>query len=580
MLQAFCETNGIESVYVYDDGGRTIGTNTPNWFFTISHDEEDQSYPFLEVLDGRKDSLIQDPMEDDLGESTQYIGVAFRYYTREDENGNTVYVSCYDEDPSDTVTHRSMIQIGLDANKAAELQNAADFSNMLSSGDSFIRMFSYDEDKRCMYSLAQDEVGKTAEELDVPEEALDKVIYCRMHGFGRYDEVKFYQESRGYFFETLMVNDSIFHNRAVIALITSLLYFLLVVILCLSVTVTGKEEEELFAHEYFTMKRFSCFKGEPEEKLILMIRIVAGILALCLIIAAFKAEQSFERYSILRIILDDDWNRGLNIFALSKSFLVIVFTWFAVFLLRFPLRLLPSLFGSRGKTIGRLLISIAEYGGAIAAVFYSMYLFGADTSKLLAGIGLMTLIIGFGAQSLIKDIISGMFIVFEGEFQVGDIVVINGHRGIVHDIGMRTTKVLGIDDEEGNLKIFNNSEITEVLNMTYKPSWVACRINIEYGQDIAYVEEVLRRELPKIREKCPLMMTEPEYRGVDRLGDSGVQLVIFCTCNELHLSKVRRFLNRWLIQIFYDYDINVPSFSITISQPDTSSRKTIDDLPL
>ncbi len=432
-----------------------------------------------------------------------------------------------------------------------------------------------------MYSLVQDDIGRTAEELDVPGEAVESNVYIMMQGFGSCDEVKFYQESSGYFFETITDNTSIFHGRLIIALITSLLSLLLILTLCITVTVTSREEEELFAGEYFSAHRSRFFrsKGEPEEKLILMIRIVAGILALCLIIAAIAAERSYERHSMLRIILDNNWNRGLNIFAFSKAAFVIVCVATAVSLLRFPLRLLPALFGSRGKTIGRLLISVAEYGGAIAAVFYSMYLFGADTSKLLAGVGVMTLIVGFGAQSLIKDIISGMFIVFEGEFRVGDIVVINGFRGIVTDIGMRTTKVLGIDEQEGNLKIFNNSEITEVLNLTREPSWLACRISIEYGQDIGYVEEVLKRELPKIPAKCPKMMAEPEYRGVDRFGDSGIELIFFCTCYERNISSVRRAMNRCLIQIFYDNGINVPSINVTISQLDTSGRKTVKDLP-
>ena len=73
-------------------------------------------------------------------------------------------------------------------------------------------------------------------------------------------------------------------------------------------------------------------------------------------------------------------------------------------------------------------------------------------------------IVGLGAQSLIKDIIAGIFIVFEGEFRVGDIVTIKEFRGTVLDIGLRTTKIMGMD---GNIKIYNNSEISGITNVLH-----------------------------------------------------------------------------------------------------------------
>ena len=76
-LQKLCEINGIDSIYVYDDNGHTIATNTENWYFTISQNPADQSYPFLQVLEGKKDELIQAYQLSDTGSNAQYIGVAF-----------------------------------------------------------------------------------------------------------------------------------------------------------------------------------------------------------------------------------------------------------------------------------------------------------------------------------------------------------------------------------------------------------------------------------------------------------------------------------------------------------------------
>ena len=95
-LQELCDANDLESVYIFDEDGHTIATNTPNWFFTVSHDPAAQSYDFLQVLDGKCDTYIQDAMTNDLGEAAQYIGVAFTYFTSVDDDGDTVYKSRYD----------------------------------------------------------------------------------------------------------------------------------------------------------------------------------------------------------------------------------------------------------------------------------------------------------------------------------------------------------------------------------------------------------------------------------------------------------------------------------------------------
>ena len=173
-----------------------------------------------------------------------------------------------------------------------------------------------------------------------------------------------------------------------------------------------------------------------------------------------------------------------------------------------------ALLGTRSETVAHLLLSFIRYGGTLAALFYCLYLLGVDAQGLLASASILSLIIGLGAQSLIKDIIAGIFIVFEGEFRVGDIITIDNYRGTVMDIGLRTTKILGVD---GNVKIFNNSEISGVLNMTKETSVAACNISIEYGQDLDYVEAVLKRDLPELKEKNPAILEEPAYLGVSEL---------------------------------------------------------------
>ena len=204
-----------------------------------------------------------------------------------------------------------------------------------------------------------------------------------------------------------------------------------------------------------------------------MVTAVIALLLFYVIITIAGADKIFGESSIIRFILSGAWDRGNNIFAWSSCALVFITIIIGVELFRIPVRITTSLLGARGETIGHLLLSVVKYGGAIGGLFYCLYLLGIDSSKLLASAGILSLIIGLGAQSLIKDIIAGIFIVFEGDFRVGDIVTIANYRGTVMDIGLRTTKILGAD---GNIKIYNNSEISGILNMTQEASYAFCNI--------------------------------------------------------------------------------------------------------
>ena len=92
------------------------------------------------------------------------------------------------------------------------------------------------------------------------------------------------------------------------------------------------------------------------------------------------------------------------------------------------------------------------------------------------------------------------------------------------------------------------------------------------------MEAVLRRELPRLRKEEPRILDGPNYLGVSDLGNSGVELLITAKCDEQNFKDITRFLNRSVLKIFYQYDINVPFPNVTISQLDMENRKTLADL--
>ncbi len=217
----------------------------------------------------------------------------------------------------------------------------------------------------------------------------------------------------------------------------------------------------------------------------------------------------------------------------------------------------------RSVTLVKLMTSFLKWVIIIVAALLMLKSFGVDTAAIVAGAGIMTLAVSLGAQSLVADIIAGLFIVLEGEYQVGDIVVIDDWRGTVSEIGIRTTKIV---DAGGNVKIVNNSEIKTIVNQTQALSVAKTTMSIEYGESIPRVELVLRDHLDAIRAAIPEIIEGPFYKGVNALSASSVDLLFVAKCKEEDLYTVQRAMNRELKLLFDEYGIGIPFPQITVSR--------------
>ena len=218
----------------------------------------------------------------------------------------------------------------------------------------------------------------------------------------------------------------------------------------------------------------------------------------------------------------------------------------------------------KGITIVKLVCSFLKYLLGIIAILMMLSAFGVDTTTLLASVGILTLVIGLGAQSLIADVIAGMFIVFESEFEVGDIVVIDGWRGTVSEIGIRATRIV---DAGGNIKIINNSAISSVINQTEEKSVAKCIVGIDYGESLERVEKIINENLPKMQKNIPDIIEGPFYRGVTALNTSSVDLLFIAKCEEDNIYQVQRDMNRAIKLIFDANDVNIPFTQVVVNQP-------------
>jgi small conductance mechanosensitive channel len=217
----------------------------------------------------------------------------------------------------------------------------------------------------------------------------------------------------------------------------------------------------------------------------------------------------------------------------------------------------------RSVTVADLLASLVKYASALVAVFMILGAWGVSTGTLLAGAGILGLALSFGAQSLIEDIISGFFIIFEKQFAVGDIIEVEGFRGRVIEIGIRTTK---IEDINGDIKIMNNSDIRGAVNTSANLSPAICDIGIAYDQNIEKVEKIIHDSMDKLKERVPDVVEGPFYRGVQQLADSAVVLRFYARTQENKKYQVTRDLNRAVKLMFDENGISVPFPQIVIHQ--------------
>ncbi len=230
-----------------------------------------------------------------------------------------------------------------------------------------------------------------------------------------------------------------------------------------------------------------------------------------------------------------------------------------VWLIYQVLKLILTLIGKRGgmvQSVTSLISGLLKYVAVIAAIVWGLSILGINTTAVLAGVGIVGLILGFGAQSLIEDIITGAFIIFENQYSVGDIIILDDFRGVVRSIGVRTTV---IEDAGGNLKVVNNSDIRNFQNRSRNNSVALVVVSVSYSTDLKKLEAMLRESLPALKNEHPdLYLTTPRYLGVDNLGESGIDLKFAADVTEENIFNGQRMLARDLKILFDEKAVEIP----------------------
>ena len=212
----------------------------------------------------------------------------------------------------------------------------------------------------------------------------------------------------------------------------------------------------------------------------------------------------------------------------------------------------------RAATLGAIIRRALAVMVWIVAGIMALKEAGFDVGPILAGAGVVGIAVGFGAQSLVQDVISGMFLLLENQIRVNDVAVLNGTGGLVEAVNLRTTVLRG---QDGTVYVFRNGAINTLANMTHGFSYYVFDIGIAYKEDTDRVIEVVQGiadEIMKEEEFRNIILAPLEVMGVDKFADSSVIIKARFKTMPVKQWAVGREMNRRIKKKFDEVGIEMP----------------------
>lgn len=210
----------------------------------------------------------------------------------------------------------------------------------------------------------------------------------------------------------------------------------------------------------------------------------------------------------------------------------------------------------RARTLGPLMKNVARYALAFLALMIILREVGVDIQAILVSAGVLGLAVGLGAQSLIKDIITGFFILFEGLIGVGDVIEVGAHVGTVEAIGLRVTKLRMLN---GALRVIPNGELTQFAN--YNRGWARAvvEVGVAYGSDVRAALETLERVGAEWAHETGQALEAPQAQGIIRFGEADLGLRLMVKVEAARRVDAEMELRRRVKEAFEKAGIEMPS---------------------
>lgn len=538
----------FQYIMLFDVNGVETLSDSSIVNFVISDDPEDQSYAF-NVMKYGIPYVIQEPQMDEVGqEYHQFIGVTM---VNDDEE------------------LLGFLQIAVSPEKLKTVVAEAAFDKILDNciagtNDNIICV---DIDtKRVTYSSIGDYVDDLATDIGFDESQLRN----RFYGYVGIDGRNYYSysvEIENNYMYIVEESNRLFSGRSLITFITQLMCLANLVTFTfymrdkdvialdeiednpyVEVTMADGDTKTTLNIIARMMKQTVSWNDKTaEEKTGIIVRTIMGFFAVAAIIAISLRNVLYTDNTILGFIVSGRWEKGFNVFAYTVILVTLFIYSLAMNVFNIVMNEAIKMVSPKSETMLRLIKSFVHYVATILVIYYCMSLLGFDTQSLLASAGLLTLVVGLGARDLVTDILAGIFIIFEREFQVGDIIELNGYKGRVIEIGIRTTRII---NNAQDVKSINNRNLTNIVNKTRVNSYCDVIINVPFDQDINGIEKMLNENLPKVKELSPYIISGPTYGGIDDMSGRCIRLSIRTECYEAYKFEVRTVVNKAIKQMF------------------------------
>jgi len=233
----------------------------------------------------------------------------------------------------------------------------------------------------------------------------------------------------------------------------------------------------------------------------------------------------------------------------------------------------------RAKTIRAVLISLVTTAAVVTFVFYALGIVGVPIAALLASAGVLSVALGFGAQSLVKDLISGVFMLIEDQYGVGDIIDTGEAIGTVEEVGLRCVRLRALD---GTVWYVPNGQIVRIGNMTRTWSRVLIEVRFSYDTDLDAARDAMLDAVAEARKDPDIaaaILGEPEVPGIEAIAYNSVTLRLVMQVNPATQWVVQREIRRHLRRILVERGIeisapeNVPQVGVHLPGAKVDSKK-------
>ena len=548
-LEKAAEIIGCDYIMLFDQKGKEIAASNSYTGFMLGTKEDDPTTDFRRLLHG-VDSIVHEPeVEPVSGNLEQLAGAGVRL-NEEGQFGAVILAA----DPERTWM-------------TAEKSEMAEFINLITAADS-ISAIADKETGVIRYSSDDDLIDESAADVGLEtgnntSSSLDSFSLENNTYYGAFDE----DEQNRFFYLT----DDDYIQTGVLMTAVSFSFGFLIIYVITAVYMLRPYREEAYEKSLVTSRpvredsvldssipddRSQNGKWDfrainisdrwnqmpPENRVITILQIFLSVAAV------FEVVHLSDRSSVIGFILQGDWKRGPNLLALCGISLLLAFCFIFLLLKNTLTKILGKIIDPKGITIWKLIMSLVQYMTVIGLIYFSFGYLGFSTTVTLTSVGVLSLAVSLGSKDLVADILAGVFLVFEDDFHVGDIIEVNGFRGKVLEIGVRSTRMIGMGD---NIKIFGNQSVKNILNMSRMNSWYTMELNVTADQPLADIEAMLERELPAIGASIPEIISGPYYKGVWSISNGKNTFSVITECREENIRRVQREVNK-AIRVLFD----------------------------